>query len=136
MVESEAADLPGAVLDRDYQIRTAFELRDKVDRRVFPPIDLALRERRRGGRGILHEIPHYAVDIDHLGTGAEAWFSVRARDIIRVLLENDALAGYALGRHEFEWPGANCLLDLLKSVGLCQLLRHNRAIGLRQCLRQ
>src|ERR1700751_3365630 len=102
MVEPQAADLAGAVLDRDYQILVAFELGDKVDRRVFPPIDLALRERRRGGRGILHEIPYYAVDIDHLGTGAEARFSVRARDIIRVFLENDALTGYALGHHEFE----------------------------------
>jgi len=45
MVEPEAADLAGAVLDRDYQIFIAFELRDKVNRGVFPPIDLALRER-------------------------------------------------------------------------------------------
>src|SRR3954466_745503 len=119
MVEAEAPDLAGAVLDRDYQILVAFELRDKVDRRVFPPVDLALRERRRGGGGILHEIPYDAVDIDHFGTGAEARFSVRARDIIRVLLENDALAGYALGRHEFEWPGADRLFYLLKRVGLC-----------------
>jgi hypothetical protein len=36
MVEPEAADLAGAVLDRDYQILIAFELRDKIDRRVFP----------------------------------------------------------------------------------------------------
>src|ERR1700731_4408414 len=136
MVEPEAPNLAGAVLDRDYQILIAFELRDKVNRGVFPPIDPALRERRRGGRRILHEIPYYAVDINHLGTGAEARFSVRARDIIRVLLENDALAGYALGRHEFEWPGADCLLYLLKRVGFCQLLRHDRAIGLCQCLRQ
>src|SRR3954451_17038127 len=136
MVEPEATDLAGAVLDRDYQITVAFELRDEVDRRVFPPVDLALRERRGCSRGILHEIPYDAVDIDHFGTGAEARFSVRARDIIRVLRENDALAGYARGRHEFEWPGADCLLDLLKRVGLCQLLRHDRAIGLRQCLRQ
>src|SRR6202040_4207823 len=107
MVEPEATDLASAVLDRDYQVLVAFELRDKVDRRVFPPIDLALRERRRGGGRILHEIPNYAVDIDHLGTGAKARLSVGARDIFRVLLENDALAGYALGRHEFEWPGAD-----------------------------
>ena len=130
MVEPEATDLARAVFDCDYQILVAFELRDKVDRRVFPPVDLALRERRRGGRGILHEIPHDAIDIDHLGTGAEARFSVGARDIIRVLLENDALAGYALGRHEFEWPGADCLLYLLKGVGVSQPLRHNRARGL------
>src|SRR5437868_6024400 len=136
MVEPEATDLTGAVLDRDYQILVAFELRDKVDRRVFPPIDLALRERRGCGGGILHEIPHDAVDIDHFGTGAEARLSVRTRDIVRVFLENDALAGYALGRHEFEWPGADCLLYLLKRVGLCQLLRHDRAIGLCQRLRQ
>src|ERR1700722_10460584 len=136
MVEPEATDLASAVLDRDYQILIAFELRDKVNRGVFPPIDLALRERRRGGRRILHEIPYYAVDINHLGTGAETRFPVRARDIIRVLLENDALAGYALGRHEFEWSGADCLLYLLKGVGLGQLLRHDRAIGFRQSIRQ
>src|SRR5271155_1355205 len=136
MVEPKATDLAGAVLDRDDQILVALELRDKINRRVFPPIDLALRERRRGGGGILHEIPYYAVDVNHLGTGAEARFSFRARDIIRVFLENDALAGYALGRHEFEWPGADCLLNLLKGVGLGQLLRHDRAIGLRQCIWQ
>src|SRR5260370_2813992 len=136
MVEPKATAVAGAVLDRDSQFLVASELRDKIDRRVFPPIDLALRERRRGSRGILHEIPYYAVDIDHLGTGAEARFSVRARDIIRVLLESDALAGYALGRHEFEWSVADSLLDLLKRVGLGQLLRHDRAIGLGQCIRQ
>src|SRR5271165_4466169 len=136
MVEPETANLAGAVLDRDYQILVAFELRDKVDRRVFPPVDLALRERRRGSGRILHEIPYDAVDIDHLGTGAKARLAVRARDIFRVLLENDALAGYALGGDEFEWAGADCFLYLLKRVGLGQLLRHDRAIGLRQCIRQ
>src|SRR6516162_8456673 len=99
MVEAEATDLTGAVLDGDYQILVALELRDEVDRRVFPPVDLALRECRRGGRRILHEIPHDAVDINDFGTGAEARLAVRARHIIRVLFEDDALAGYALGRH-------------------------------------
>src|ERR1700741_2172890 len=136
MVEPEATDLTRAVLDRDYQILVAFELRDKVDRRVFPPVDLALRQRRRGSRGVLHEIQYYAVDIHDLGTGAEARFCVGARDIIRIFLENDPLGRYALGRHEFEWPGADCLLYLLKGIGLGQPLRHDRAIRLRQSIRQ
>src|SRR5690348_16569666 len=132
MVEAEAADLAGAVLDCDYQILVALELRDEIDRRVLPPIDLALRQRRRGGGRILHEIPHDAVDIDHFGTGAEAGLAVRARHVIGVFLEYDALTGYALGRHEFKRPGADGLLDLLESVGIGKSLRHDRAIRLCQ----
>src|SRR5438270_12713689 len=132
MVEAEAADLAGAVLHCYYQVLVALELRDEIDRRVLPPIDLALRQRRRGGGRILHEVPHDTIDIDHFGTGAEARLPVRARHVIGVLFEYDALAGYALGRHEFKRPGADGLLDLLESVGVGQTLRHDRAIRLRQ----
>src|SRR5262245_27059574 len=116
MIETQTADLPGAVLDHQHQILVALELRHEVDRRVLPPIDLALRERRRGGRGVLHEIPYDAVDIDHLGTGAEARAAGSPRDVVEIFFEDNALTGDPFGRNEFEGSRADRSLTCSKAL--------------------
>src|SRR6266851_2783260 len=95
MVEAQTADLAGAVLDCHDQSLVALQLRHQVDRRVLPPIDLALLQGRRRGAGVGQEIPHDPVEIDNLGPGVEAWLAVLARHVIRVFLEQGALASSA-----------------------------------------
>ena len=106
---------PVRSLTVDDELLVALELRHKVDRRVLPPIDLALLQRRRGGTGVGHEIPHDAVEIDDLRPGVEARLAVRARHVVGILLEDDALPGHALGGDEFERAAADRFRDLLKA---------------------
>ena len=132
MIEPQADDLAGAVLYGDNEVFVGLQLRHEIDRRVLPPIDLALLQRRSRSARVGHEVPHDPVDIDDLGSGVEARLAILARYVIRVLLEHDALAGHALRSDEFERAAADRLLDLLVGIGLRQPLRHNRAIHLRE----
>ncbi len=130
MVEAQTADFPGAILHCQRQVLVALELRHEVDRRVLPPVDLALRQCRRCSGRVGNEVPHNAIDVDDLRTGIEARLAVLARNVFVVLLIDDTLAGNTLGRDELEGAAADGFRHLLHRVGLRQPLRHDRAINL------
>src|SRR5207244_3633307 len=66
MDEAQTADLASAVLDRHDQSLVALQLRHQVDRRVLPPIALALLQGRCRGARVGHKIPHRPLEIDDL----------------------------------------------------------------------
>ena len=137
MVEPQAADRARRVLVLQHQPVVALQSRDQINRRVLPPVDLVVHQRRHRRRRIRHDRPHHAVEMRHLRPGGKAVRAARRpRHIIRIALHHDARARNPLIGLELERPAANHLGNLTVGVGLGDPLRHHRRGVLRQRIRQ
>ncbi len=67
MIEPDAADAAHAVLHVNGQLLVGAQHADKVDRRILPPVEFALGERRGRRCGIGLERPHHPVEMTMRG---------------------------------------------------------------------
>ena len=98
----------------------------EVGNRVLPPVDLAVLQRRGGGRGVRHHLPFDAIDRDALAAG-EPRTGLLARHIAGEFLEHGAVARDPFVAHEAHRPAADELGDLLERIGLSDPLRHDES---------
>ena len=124
VVHAERADVAERIGDVDLDVLVLLEHRHEIGDRRFPPVDLAVLQRRRGGGGIGHDHPLDAVD-PHLLAAGEPGGRLVARLIVGELLEYRLGARHPFGARELHGSAADVLGDLLEGVGLGDPLRHD-----------
>src|SRR5205814_6667215 len=108
----------------DGDVRVAGDSVDEIARRVLPPVNLALAQRRFGRERIQGQ-PLDAIEMNHLRPCGEADFAAVARSVLRELGEHRARAADMLILQKPEGAAADNLGYRLEWRFLRQTLRHN-----------
>ena len=126
MVEAQAGDAAGNIMDFDGQAFVFTQAGHQINRRIFPPVDFIVQQCRHRGAGIRHDRPFHPVKMDDFRSGAEARHAVAAWHIAGEFLEHHFGAGDAFICLEAERAAADGFRDRLHRIGLGEPFRHDR----------
>ena len=116
---------PVRIQQVDDDVLVGREQRAQFRRRLFPPVDLALLQGRRRGRGVGDDPPFDAIEEHTLRPGGQADGAIGPRLIGCVTLIDDQTAGVELLLIEPERSRTGGVADLLERVGGGDALRHH-----------
>src|SRR5437879_3821821 len=112
VVRADPALRSARVGDEGGESRVRLDLRQEVERRVLPPVDLARLQRGVGGGVIRHVAPDDTIQVPDLAAGGTARLLL-TRPVVRGLHVDDLGSRLPLVFHELERAGADRLLDRL-----------------------
>src|SRR5262245_21717859 len=112
MVRTDPTLVAYRVVRDDGDVRVLLDLRNEVERRLLPHVDLAGLDGRSGGSGVGNVTQDDAVDIHALAAGGPTWRLV-ARDVLLVADIDDLVAGLPLLFHELVGTRPDRLFDHL-----------------------